>query len=190
MPKRIGQSNPEMLARLVARPIDLLAVSTKPFVLLSVSTRTLLRLLGVRESTANAVTEEEIHAMLEEGTTSGIIESNEHAMVRNVFRLDQNRQIASLMVPRGDVVVLDLNLPFEQNMAKVEASDRRAAGVDGDLNHVVDVVHARKWLSQALKGGGPRVAERSCKPRCTCPKPSPAWSCSTTSARRTSTWPS
>lgn len=153
VPKRIGQSNPEMLARLVARPIDLLAVSTKPFVLLlSVSTRTLLRLLGVRESTANAVTEEEIHAMLEEGTTAGIIESNEHAMVRNVFRLD-DRQIASLMVPRGDVVVLDLNLPFEQNMAKVEASDHpRYPVVDGDLNHVVGVVHARKWLSQALKG--------------------------------------
>ena len=153
VPKRIGQSNPEMLARLVARPIDLLAVSTKPFVLLlSVSTRTLLRLLGVRESTANPVTEEEIHAMLEEGTTAGIIESNEHAMVRNVFRLD-DRQIASLMVPRGDVVVLDLNQSFEQNMAKVEASDHpRYPVVNGDLNHVVGVVHARKWLSQALKG--------------------------------------
>ena len=52
------------------------------------------------------VTEEEIHAMLAEGTTAGVIESHEHAMVRNVFRLD-DRQIGSLMVPRGDLVVLD-----------------------------------------------------------------------------------
>ena len=152
VPKRIGQSNPEMLARLVARPIDLLAIATKPFVLLlSVSTRALLKLLGVKESNANAVTEEEIHAMLEEGTTAGIIESNEHTMVRNVFRLD-DRQIASLMVPRSDVVVLDLELPFEQNMARVEASDHpRYPVVNGDLNNVVGVVHARKWLSQALR---------------------------------------
>ena len=153
VPKRIGQSNPEMLARLVARPIDLLAIATKPFVLLlSVSTRALLKLLGVKESNANAVTEEEIHAMLEEGTTAGIIESNEHTMVRNVFRLD-DRQIASLMVPRSDVVVLDLDLPFEENMARVEASDHpRYPVIKGDLNNVVGVVHARKWLSQALKG--------------------------------------
>jgi putative hemolysin len=153
VPKRIGQSNPEMLARLVARPIDLLAIATKPFVLLlSVSTRALLKLLGVKESNANAVTEEEIHAMLEEGTTAGIIESNEHTMVRNVFRLD-DRQIASLMVPRSDVVVLDLDLPFEENMARVEASDHpRYPVVKGDLNNVVGVVHARKWLSQALRG--------------------------------------
>lgn len=123
VPKRIGQSHPETLARLVARPIDWLAIATKPFVLLlSVSTRALLRLLGVKESTTSAVTEEEIHAMLAEGTTAGVIESHEHAMVRNVFRLD-DRQIGSLMLPRNDVVVLDLDQSFEMNMARVEASD-------------------------------------------------------------------
>jgi putative hemolysin len=161
VPKRIGQSNPERLARLVARPIDLLAISTKPFVLLlSVSTRTLLRLLGVKESTANPVTEEEIHAMLEEGTTAGVIESHEHTMVRNVFRLD-DRQIASLMVPRSDVVALDLELPFEVNMARVESSDHpRYPVVKGGLNNVVGVVHARKWLSQALKGSQRELREQ------------------------------
>ena len=59
----------------------------------------------------------------------------------------------ALCIPRGDVVVLDLDLSFEENMARVEASDHpRYPVVNGDLNHVVGVVHARKWLSQALKG--------------------------------------
>ncbi len=153
VPKRIGQSKPETLARLVARPINALAVATKPFVLLlSLSTQTLLRLLGVKENSANAVTEEEIHAMLEEGTSAGVIESHEHTMVRNVFRLD-DRQIGSLMVPRSDVVMLDLEQSFEENMVRVEASDHaRFPVVRGDLNHVVGVVNARKWLSQALRG--------------------------------------
>ena len=153
VPKRIGQSHPEMLARLVARPIDWLAMATKPFVLLlSMSTRGLLKLLGVKENTGNAVTEEEIHAMLAEGTTAGVIESHEHTMVRNVFRLD-DRQIGSLMVPRGDVVVLDLEQSFEVNMARVEASDHaRFPVVRGGMNHVVGVVNARKWLSKALRG--------------------------------------
>jgi len=153
VPKRIGQSHPETLARLGARPIVWLAIGTKPFVLLlSVSTRALLKLLGVKESNANSVTEEEIHAMLAEGTTAGVIESHEHTMVRNVFRLD-DRQIGSLMVPRSDVVTLDLDQPFEVNMSRVESSDHaRFPVVRGNMNQVVGVVNARKWLSQALRG--------------------------------------
>jgi putative hemolysin len=153
VPKRIGQSHPEVLARLLARPVDWLATATKPFVwLLSVSTQALLRILGVRVTGANVVTEDEIHAMLAEGTTAGVIESHEHAMVRNVFRLD-DRQITSLMVPRSDVVVLDLDLPFEENMKRVEESDHaRFPVVHGDLTNVAGVVNARKWLTQALRG--------------------------------------
>ena len=159
VPKRIGQSNPELLARFVARPINWLAIATKPFVvLLSISTKGLLRVLGIQQGNANAVTEEEIHAMLAEGTSAGVIESHEHTMVRNVFRLD-DRQIGSLMVPRSDVVVLDLEESFEVNMARVEASDHaRFPVVRGDLNNVAGVVNGRKWLSQALRGGERELA--------------------------------
>ncbi len=153
VPKRLGQTYPETFARLVARPIDWLSKATKPFViLLSFSTRALLRLLGVKENSANAVTEEEIHAMLAEGTSAGVIESHEHAMVRNVFRLD-DRQIGSLMVPRSDVVVLDLEEPFEVNMARVESSDHsRFPVVKGNLGNLQGVLNARQWLAQALRG--------------------------------------
>ena len=159
VPKRIGQSNPELLARLVARPINWLAMATKPFVVLhSLSTKGLLRVLGIQQGNANAVTEEEIHAMLAEGTSAGVIESHEHTMVRNVFRLD-DRQIGSLMVPRSDVVALDLEQSFEVNMARVEASDHaRFPVVHGGLNNVAGVVNARKWLSQALRGSDRELA--------------------------------
>ncbi|NLD69213.1 MAG: DUF21 domain-containing protein, partial [Limnobacter sp.] len=103
VPKRLGQFNPEGIARFVARPMTFLAVLSKPFVrLLSVSTTAMLRLLGASASTGPTVTEEEIHAMLAEGSESGVIEQSEHKMVRNVFRLD-DRQISSLMVPRSDI---------------------------------------------------------------------------------------
>ena len=159
VPKRIGQSYPETFARLVARPINWLAMATKPFVvLLSVSTRTLLRLLGVKETSGSPVTEEEIHAMLVEGTTAGVIESHEHAMVRNVFRLD-DRQIASLMVPRGDVVVLDVDLPFEENLTRVESSNHaRFPVVRGGLEQVMGIVNARTWLAHALRGAQRELA--------------------------------
>ena len=154
VPKRIGQTYPETLARLVARPISGLAIATMPFVkLLSMSTHALLRLLGVKDNGGNAVTEEEIHAMLAEGTTAGVIESHEHTMVRNVFRLD-DRQIGSLMVPRGNIVVLDIDLPFEVNRARIEASDpARFPVVRGGLDPLQGVADARQWLSRAMRDG-------------------------------------
>ena len=152
VPKRIGQSHPELFARLISRPINFLALATKPFViLLSASTRALLRLLGVKETSGSPVTEEEIHAMLVEGTTAGVIESHEHTMVRNVFRLD-DRQIGSLMVPRGDVVCLDIDAPFEENVRLVASADHaRFPVIRGDMNNILGVLNARQWLVHAVR---------------------------------------
>ncbi len=162
VPKRIGQSYPETFARLVARPINFLAIATKPFVLLlSTSTRTLLRLLGVKETSGSPVTEEEIHAMLVEGTTAGVIESHEHTMVRNVFRLD-DRQIGSLMLPRGDVVCLDVDAPFEENLALIEESDHaRFPVVRGSMDNILGVINARQWLARALRDRGQTLADQT-----------------------------
>lgn len=161
VPKRLGQTHPETLARIVARPIEWLAIGTKPFVrLLTLSTKGLLQILGVKEGTSNAVTEEEIHAMLAEGTSAGLIETHEHAMLRNVFRLD-DRQIGSLMVPRADVVVLDIDLPFEENVSRVEQSDHgRFPVVKGALDNVLGVVNAHQWLSHALRDDKRELADQ------------------------------
>jgi len=152
VPKRIGQSYPETFARLVARPINFLALATKPFVmLLSASTRALLRLMGVKETKGTPVTEEEIHAMLVEGTSAGVIESHEHTMVRNVFRLD-DRQIGSLMVPRADIVCLDVDDSFEENLRLIEDSDHaRFPVVQNGIENIRGVINARQWLARALK---------------------------------------
>lgn len=160
VPKRVGQTHPETLARLVARPINWLAIGTKPFVrLLSVSTHALLRLLGVKDNGGSAVTEEEIHAMLAEGTNAGVIESHEHAMVRNVFRLD-DRQLGSLMVPRADIIYLDTALPLEENMKRVvESEHSRFPVCHNGLQSLLGVVNAKQLLAQTIKGGVTNLAE-------------------------------
>ncbi|WP_228292385.1 hemolysin family protein [Candidatus Thiothrix anitrata] len=121
VPKRMGQLNPEGIARFVARPMLWLAIIAKPFVmLLSGSTHLLLRILGIKDDGGAGVTEEDIHMLLSEGSDAGVIEEQEHQMVRNVFRLD-DRQIASFMVPRNDVVFLDADKSLEENLSQVEA---------------------------------------------------------------------
>ena len=153
VPKRIGQTRPEAIARVVATPIGWLATATRPFVLLlSSSTNAVLTLLGVKNMQGTPVTEEEIHAVLQEGTSAGVIEAHEHTMVRNVFLLD-DRQIGSLMVPRGDVVCLDADEPLANNLRLIEESDHaRFPVVRGGLENILGVVNARKLLSRVARG--------------------------------------
>ncbi len=153
VPKRIAQFNPEGIARLVARPMNLLAQLARPFVLLlSASTKAILRLMGQREPSHQGVTEEEIHAMLQEGSDSGVIEQQERDMVRNVFRLDE-RHINSLMIPRADIVYLDATLPLEENLRRVAESEHSRFPVCKDgLDEVLGILSAKQLLNQTLKG--------------------------------------
>jgi putative hemolysin len=158
VPKRVGQISPESIARLVARPMLWLATITKPFVrLLSGSTQLVLRLIGVKERTDQGVTQEEINLLLAEGSDAGVIEQHEHQMVRNVFRLD-DRQIASLMVPRGEIVYFDVEDALEENLKRLEQSSHsRFPVVRGGWEDVLGVASARELLAQTLRGEKPNL---------------------------------
>jgi putative hemolysin len=151
VPKRLAQSNPEAIARVVARPMQWLSAILKPFgLLLAGSTHLVLRMLGAHNLEAPAVTEEEIHAMLVEGSESGAIEEHEHAMLRNVFRLD-DRQLGSLMVPRGDIVFLDPDESWEDNLKRVEESEHaRYPVASNGMQEILGVTSARQLLKKAL----------------------------------------
>ncbi|MGL6072084.1 hemolysin family protein [Craterilacuibacter sp.] len=156
VPKRIGQFAPEAIARRIARPMQLLALATRPFVhLLAWSTETLLRLMGVREQASSGVTEEEIQTMLDEGSEQGTIDQQQHEMLRNVFRLD-DRQLGSLMIPRSDVVYLDSSLPFADNLQRLTDSEySRFPVCTGSLDKLLGVIHAKQALMLTLDGAEP-----------------------------------
>jgi putative hemolysin len=154
VPKRIAQINPDGIARRVARPMRALALVSRPAVrLLALSTTLILRVFGLRDEKSPGVTEEEIHEILKEGSESGVIEKNEHVMVRNVFRLDE-RQIGSLMVPRSDIVWLDIRRPLEENLALMAESDHSRFPVcRGGLDDILGIASTKKIFNQTLKGG-------------------------------------
>ena len=156
LPKRIGQINPEPIARLVSRPMQALAVFVRPFVvLLSASTHTLLRLLRIDQNQQGGVTEEEIHALLAEGSEAGIIEQHQHQMVRNVFRLE-DRQIGSLMVPRADIVYLDVSLSPEENLQRLlESAHTRLPVCNEGFANVLGIVHVKRVLAEIARGETP-----------------------------------
>lgn len=164
VPKRIGQFNPEGIALAVARPMHGLSQLSRPFVrLLSLSTDGLLRLIGAREAATAPVTEEDIQAMLTEGSEAGVIEQHEHQMLRNVFRLDE-RRAGSLMIPRFDIVFLDVNLPVADNLKRIADSEHSRFPVcRGGLRDVLGIASTKQILNQTLRGQPPDLVA-ACQP--------------------------
>ncbi|MGE3511791.1 MAG: hemolysin family protein [Vicinamibacterales bacterium] len=159
VPKRLALTHPERIASLIARPMQWLAAVGRPIVyLLSVSTDTLLRLLGVRPGTAPAVTPEEIRVLLEQGAAEGVFEPAEHEMVTNVLRLDE-RLVNAVLTPRADVVFLDIRDPLEVHRRTLGAHEHAVLPLcDGGLDHVLGVVRSPKVLVQMLETGAVDLA--------------------------------
>jgi len=153
VPKRLGQIYPETVARKVARPMEFLSVVARPLVkFLSVSTEATLGLIGLRGMAQRSVTEEEIAASLEEGLDAGVIEEHEHQMVRNVFRLDE-RQIGSMMIPRGEIAWLDVNDQATQVLEVLRGHGySRYPVCRGGLNDVLGIASAQGLLQRVLSG--------------------------------------
>ena len=107
VPKRIGMTHPETIARALARPMNLISKFVAPFVwLLSFSSEMILKLLRIKSSD-EAVTEEEIKAMVQESSEVGEIQKIEHEIVERVFSLG-DRKVASLMTHKSDVIALNV----------------------------------------------------------------------------------
>jgi putative hemolysin len=109
IPKRIGMLRAEKIARLVAAPMNILSTIAYPIVwLLNNITNIIFKLFNIKVSSDNAVTEEEIKAMISEGSEYGTIEEEEKDIIERVFHLG-DRNITSLMTHRTDIEWFDIN---------------------------------------------------------------------------------
>lgn len=165
VPKRLALTHPEAIASIISRPMDVLATVGRPIVtLLSVSTETILRLLGVRQIKAPAVTLEEIKVLLEQGTDEGVFEAAEHEMVTNVLNLD-DRSVGSVVTPRSDIVFLDVRDSVETTRAKLQQDPHHVLPLcDGGLDQVLGFVRSTTVLGRLLGGGTvdlPALAEKA-----------------------------
>ena len=153
VPKRLGQMYPETVARMVARPMNAISLAARPLVLLlTVCTNAVLHLMGIRGGPSRSVTEEEIAASLEEGLDAGVIEEQEHQMVRNVFRLD-DRQIGSMMIPRAEIEWLDVDAPHDKLLQDIAAGGRTRYPVCSDgLDNVIGVLNVGSLLAPLARG--------------------------------------
>ncbi len=109
VPKRFGMLRAEKIAKFVAAPMNVLSVITHPIVwLLSKISQLFFKILNIKTSGDSSVTEEEIKAMITEGSEHGAIEEEEKDIIERIFHLG-DRNITSLMTHRTDIVWFDEN---------------------------------------------------------------------------------
>lgn len=144
VPKRLGMSIPERIAKIVAKPMKILSYITTPIVwLLSKSTSFLVKLLGIKDDDSSKVTEEEIKAIVREGYNVGEVQEVEQDIVERVFSLG-DRDVGSIMTYRGDLVWLDIRDNSETILEKVKNSMHDIYPVvSGNLDNLLGVVYLK-----------------------------------------------
>jgi putative hemolysin len=140
LPKRIGLTYPERVAKLVARPMRFISWITHPFVLLLTKSTQLITTIFNVKADDNQVTEEEIKAMISEGTEHGAIEEAEQEIIERVFHLG-DRTITSLMTHRSDIIAFDVNDNEEKIREKIVKEPHSVYPIcDGDMDNLKGVV--------------------------------------------------
>jgi putative hemolysin len=153
VPKQIALRNAEGIATRVARPLRQLARIASPAVwLLRVSSDAVLKLLGVRKPAGQVVTEEEVRALIAEGTEAGVFERSEREIIERALRLD-DRSVQTIMTPRHEVVWIDIaDTPAEIARKIRESGHSRYPVCRNSPDEVLGIVLVRDLLVQSFEG--------------------------------------
>ncbi|HLR37772.1 MAG TPA: hemolysin family protein, partial [Chitinophagaceae bacterium] len=142
-PKRIAMSAPEKITKFMTGPIEFLSTIAFPFIwFLSQSSAFLVKIFGIQK-VENVITEDEVKAMISEGTTLGTIDAGEQNIIERVFHLD-DRSITSLMTHRSDIIWIDVNDSPEQYKRNILKELHSVYPVsDGRIDDIIGVIYTR-----------------------------------------------
>lgn len=153
VPKRIGLTYPESIAKLIALPMRFISVVTAPFIwLLTHSTEFLLKIFKIKPTGDGRVTEEEIKAIIKEGTEGGEVQEIEQDIVERVFHIG-DRKVNSLMTHRKSVAYLSLEDSLDEVKQKIldEIHSIYPVCEDNNLDEVVGVVYLKDLFANFEK---------------------------------------
>jgi putative hemolysin len=149
VPKRLALANRERIACFVAPAMVVLAKVASPIsALLRWSSDALIRFIRPAVETEPDVTEEEVVSMIAEGTEAGVFEKAEQEIIERLLRV-ADRSIRSIMVPRPDIVWLDITESEAAIYDDIESSGHSRFPVcRGNVDETIGIVHAKTLLDQ------------------------------------------
>ncbi len=149
VPKRIGLTYPETIAKTVAFPMKIIGFIMAPFIfLLTITTDLLLKIFSVKPSSNSKVTEEEIKAIIKEGTEEGEVQEIEQDIVNRVFSVG-DRNVSSLMTSRKKMTALDITDTKEEVKKLVYHDMHNFYPIyDSDVQDIVGIVSLKRLFAE------------------------------------------
>ncbi len=153
VPKQFALRSPETIAVLIALPMRWISTATAPFVwLLNGTSALIFRLLGLRRESADHVTAEDLHLVVAEAATAGLLEESERAIISGVVRL-ADRPTREVMTPRTEVDWIDADSDAQAIRQSLLATPHsRLPVAEGSVDRLIGVVQARDLVTAAIEG--------------------------------------
>jgi CBS domain containing-hemolysin-like protein len=157
IPKAIALSHSEATARWVYVPMRVVLAMFYPFVLmLNGVGNGLLRLMGIKRQknpSDHAYTPEELQLIVEESEEGGALRAESGKLLRELFEFG-DLTAGETMVPRVRVAGIPVGADPTELRARVARHRRTRYPVyDGDLDHIIGLIHARDVLRLLLANG-------------------------------------
>ena len=153
VPKQLALRSPEPIAAIMSRPMRWLSALTGPIVWsLDRTSWLIFKLIGLNRESENTVTAEELHLVVAEAQTAGVLEESERAIISGIVRL-ADRPVREVMTPRTDVDWVDVSAsPDELRETLKDTQHSRIPVADGSVDNIVGVIQTRDLLAAALDG--------------------------------------
>ena len=160
VPKQIALRNPERIACLMAPAMTGLARASAPLVwLLNVSGRLVLKVLGQGGEKDQTVTDAEIHALIADAESAGVLEPEERSMIAGVMRLG-DRRVVTVMTPRVDVEMIDVHQAPEAIGEQMAMSGHsRFIAYEGSTDNILGVLQAKDVAVALLRHSSPDIRQ-------------------------------
>lgn len=156
-PKTLAISYPEATTLLVAWPIRVFNVIFYPFIWsMNSAANLLIRALGIPppSEASLAHSEAELRMILAVSQKSGVLSEPHARLLENALDFP-DRNVRQIMVPRGDVVGLDVLHPYSDNLAIARRTGHTRYPLwEGEVDRVVGVVHIKDLFQRAGDGEG------------------------------------
>ncbi|MFO1373695.1 MAG: hemolysin family protein [Agitococcus sp.] len=152
MPKRLAIIYPEQFAVAIVKPILFFLGVLKPIVRVYDGIANLLfKLLNIKTEVEDAITFDDVSAMVDAGTASGALHKQEQHLIENVFELD-TRTVTFAMTSREHVIFLRLQDDEQMLTAKISDYPHSRFLVCNDhIDNVLGYVESKDILKRTLK---------------------------------------
>lgn len=147
--------------RVVLREVERWALRLSPIASLVMGILTPLTIIPLRLTqnleTADrlvTLTEDEFKSLLDTSESEGMLEQEEHKMISSILRLSETLA-REIMVPRIDMLALDVGTPFDEAVAQlIESGFSRVPVYRDNIDNVIGMLYTKDMLQVQQDGNG------------------------------------